>query len=359
MNYENIKTTKTDKSEIEITGEITVAALALFRKKALKDLGETIKVDGFRAGHIPEKVIVDKVGETYILEESAELALKDIAPELIEKHAPAYIGRPQIALTKLAPGNPVGFKIVVAVMPEIKLPDYKKIAKAEMAKKEEKVEVTDKEVDDVIEQVRKQRAHHAFHASKSEASAASGMDHNHSEEEMAKHMPEITDEFVKTIGDFKDVADFRAKAKENLTKEKEHRALEKKRGTMLEKLIAETPFVVPEPLIEGELGRMFAQFEGDIANIGLKVDDYLKHIKKTPDDLRKEWLPDAEKRAKLNVILEEIARKENLKADKEMVDVEVKNLTEHHKDIDPLRAQAYVEHVLMIEKSIKFLEEGK
>ncbi len=362
MKYTNIKTTKkSDTSEVEITGEIPVEALATYRKKALKDLNESANIPGFRKGHIPEKVLLEKVGEVGILEEAAELALKELAPEIIEKEVPNYIGRPSIGITKLAPGNPLEFKISIAVMPEVDLPNYKKIAKAEMNAEDEKIEVTDKEIDDVIEQVRKQEAHRAFHqvTSASASAEASADKHDHSEEAMAKHMPEFNDEFVKKLGNFENVADFRTKAKENTIKEKQFRAIEKKRMKMLENIVAETKLALPQVLIDNELNRMFAQFEGDIKNIGLKIEDYLKHINKTPEDLRKEWLPDAEKRAKLNVILEEIAKKENLSADKEAVDAEVKSLTSHHKDVDPIRAQIYVEHMFIIEKAIKFLEDQK
>lgn len=104
---------------------------------------------------------------------------------------------------------------------------------------------------------------------------------------------------------------------------------------------------------------MFAQFEGDVQQVGLKIDDYLKHIKKTPEDLRKDWQPDAEKRAKLNLILGEIAKQEKIIADKEAVDREVEFLTKNYKDVDPLRARLYTEHMMTMEKTVKFLEEQK
>jgi FKBP-type peptidyl-prolyl cis-trans isomerase (trigger factor) len=354
MNYDNIKTKPTENSEVEITGEIPVSAIPEYRKKALKGINETLTIPGFRKGHIPEKVVVDRVGEVYILEEAAEIALKDIAPEIIEKNAPQYIGRPRIALTKLAPGNPIEFKITVDVIPEIKLPDYKKIAQAEMEKKAEKVEVTDKEVNDVIEEVRKQRAHHAYHLAHKDDT-----EHSHADEEIEKHKPEFTDEFVKTVGDFKDVEDFKTKARENIMKEKEQRAKDKKRGEIFEKLITATSVKLPQSIIENELQRMFAQFEADVRNVGLKVEDYIKHIGKTIEDLRKDWLPDAEKRAKLNIVLERIAQAEKITADKDQVDKEVEMLTKHYKDIDAVQARLYAEHMYTIEKVITFLEAQK
>lgn len=364
--YTNIKTEKKESSEIEITGEVTIETVEKFYKKALKEIGESITVDGFRKGHVPEKVIVEKVGEAYILEEAAELALKDIAPEVIEKNAPDYIGRPSIQITKLAPKNPIGFKIIVAILPTFKLPDFKHIATSALSEKDESIEITDKEIDNVVEEIRKQRAHHAFHEANKPArttedvqSGGEHAGHDHAEEEISKHMPDFNDEFVKTIGAFESVADFRTKAKENMMKEKQHKNLEKKRGKLLEKLIEKTDIKLPQAIIDDELNRMFSQFESDITGMGLKVEDYLKHIKKTPEDLRKDWIPDAEKRGKLNLILGQIAKEEKITADKDAVELEVKNLTERFKDVDPLRVRAYVEHSLMIEKVIQFLEKQK
>jgi trigger factor len=369
--YTNIKKEEKENSQVEITGEIPALTISEFRVKALKKITADIELPGFRKGHAPEKLIVERVGEMAILEEAAEMVLQVAVPEIIEENVPDYIGRPQISITKLAPNNPMEFKVLISKIPDFKLPEYKKIAASEMSKTDEKIEVTDKEIDDVIEEVRKQRAHVELHknqeAEKPEGPAQITSEpdgknsHNHGDEELAKHKPDFNDEFVKTLGDFKDVPDFRAKVKENMTKEKEHKNIEKRRGKILEEIIEKTKIVVPQILIDNELERMSAQFENDIAGIGLKVDDYLKHLNKTRDDIKKEWLPDAEKRAKLNLILEKIAKEEKIVADKEAVEHEVKHVLEHYKDqnVDPLRVRLYVEHTLTIEKVIKFLEEQK
>jgi trigger factor len=381
--YANIKVAKKSDSEIDITGEMPAESLGQYRKRALNELGLTLNVPGFRKGHIPEKVIIDRVGDLSVLEDAAEMALRDIVPEIIEKNASSYIGRPDISITKLAPGNPVEFKISLTILPDFDLPDYKKIARDQMAVPDEKIEVTDKEIDEVIAEIRKQRAHQAFHeedaaAKKTKDQEETGQKnkadhenepgpenknghehapgHDHDEKDLEKHLPEFNDDFVKTLGDFSSVADFRAKAKDNLTKEKSHRQMEKKRIKMLEALVEKTRVKIPKILIDNELDRTMDRFEADIKNLGMKIEDYLKHIKKTPEDLRKEWLPDAEKRAKLNIILEKIAAVEKLVPDKEIVDHEVEHLKEHYKDVDPIRIKLYVEYTLTLEKVIQFLE---
>ena len=68
---------------------------------------------------------------------------------------------------------------------------------------------------------------------------------------------------------------------------------------------------LPQVLIDSELGQMFAQMEEDIKRAGLQFDDYLAHIKKTKEELAAEWKPLAEKRAKLQLVLNEIAKGED------------------------------------------------
>ncbi len=104
---------------------------------------------------------------------------------------------------------------------------------------------------------------------------------------------------------------------------------------------------------------MEGQFKSDIANMGMQPEDYLKHIKKTWEDLRKEWMPEAEKRAKTQVVLQKISLEEKLEAKKEDIETEVKKLSEEYKDADPERIRAYIEMVLSNEEVVKFLEKQK
>lgn len=124
-----IEIKKLPQSEIEITGEISAGDFENCREKALKDLSENIQVDGFRPGKVPEKILAEKIGEGAIMERMAEIALQKEYLKIIEEKNIHVIGRPEVVITKMAKGNPLGFKIKTAVMPEIELPDYKKIAK--------------------------------------------------------------------------------------------------------------------------------------------------------------------------------------------------------------------------------------
>src|SRR3989339_1828570 len=152
---------KLPKSEVEIEGEIEVDIFESYFAKALKKLGENLKLDGFRKGKIPESVLLSNIPEISILEEMANMALSEYYPKILEDEKIDAISRPEISITKLARKNPLGFKIKTAVLPAIKLPDYKKIAQkviAGVTDAEKNFEVTEKELKDTILDIRKSRA---------------------------------------------------------------------------------------------------------------------------------------------------------------------------------------------------------
>jgi len=344
--YKIKDTKKLPDCEVEITAEITKEALEDYKVKALKKIREFAEVPGFRKGHVPEAKLKEKFGEMGILEDAGEMAINDCAIEILVESKINFLGRPNIAINKIAIGSPIEFKMKVVVMPEVKLPDYKRIAKKENSVEEKVEEITEKQIEETVEQIRKMYAQ---------------QNHTHTHGEVHKDdeelpLPEINDEFVKKLGDFKNVVDFREKLKVNIAKEKEIHAKDKKRGRMLEKLVAETKIEMPKVVVQSELEKMEGQFKGDISQMGLQPEEYLKHIKKTWEDLRKEWYPDAEKRAKTQLILQKISLEEKIEPNKEQMEKEIKHLIEQYKGADPERVKAYVEMVLVNDAVIKFLE---
>jgi FKBP-type peptidyl-prolyl cis-trans isomerase (trigger factor) len=333
---------KLEKSLVEIKGEIGVEEFESFRAEALKKLGNAVEIDGFRKGHVPPHILESKLSEIAVLEEMAQLALSKNYAKIITDNKIDAIGYPQINITKIAKGNPLGFTITVATLPEMKLPDYKALAK-KVNSKEEKVEVTDAEYEAIVKQARIMRA--------KEAAKGGEIDEN--------NLPELDDEYIKTLGGFTDVADFQKKVRENVLQEKTFRAKDKKRLEMIESIIADTKIEVPEVLIDSEVHKMMHKMKSDIEGMGLKYDDYLKSINKTEDVLHTEFHADAEKRAKLQLIVGEIAKIEKLEAPKDAVEAEVKKVTEIYTDADPENARMYIESVLQNEEVFKFLEGQK
>lgn len=349
---------KLEKSEVEITSSLSADNFASFEAKALERIGERMEIPGFRKGKAPAETIKKSTNPMMLLEEMAELAINETYPKLLEENKIDAIGRPEITITKIAVGNDLEFKIKTAVLPEINLPEYKKIAKEENAKYEHKGEVTveDAEVAKAIDDIRRMRAQQTMppHEHVDLPAQAGGEEHSHPEI-TDEELPKLDDEFVKSLGKFENVEDFTNKIRENMKKEKELQKKDKQRVAIIEKIIDSTKCEVPEILINSEIQKMMYKLEGDITNMGFKMEDYLKQINKTQEDIAKEWRGDAEKRAKLELIIHEIAEKENLQASKEESDKETEAITKMYKDADPMRARAYVEQMLRNEKVFAFL----
>jgi len=356
--YKIKDTKKLPDCELEITAEILEESLKSYKEKAFKKIKEVAELPGFRKGHVPDQILKEKFGEMAVLENAGELAINDCIVEIIAESKANFLGRPNISISKIAIGSPIEFKIVVSVMPEVKLGDYKKIAKKENGKEEKIEEVSEKQIEETIEQIRKMWAdqNHSHKPGEKHPGQIKNQFDGASVEGETLPLPEVNDEFVKKLGDFKDVSDFKIKLKENIVKEKELKAKDKKRLLILEEIIKDSKIEMPKALIENELDKMEGQFKGDIANMGLQPEDYLKHIKKSWEDLRKEWKPDAEKRSKTQLILQKIALEEKLEPKKEDVEKEANHIKEQYKDADPERIKAYVEMIMVNEMVIKFLE---
>lgn len=353
----NVTVTKDDKkSEVTIEATLEAEELEKHRSAATKHLGKNIELPGFRKGHVPENMIREKIGDGPILQEMADRALRETLPHILIEHKIDVIGRPNIAVTKLAPNNPLEFKVTAAVMPDITVPDYVKIAVKHNGQKPKKIEMSDKEIEDAITEIRT-RIYMAEQAAQKQKDETK--DTQEPAKPKEKDLPKLDDDFVKKLGEYKDVDDFKAKLTEEIRTHKTHTETEKHRAAMIEEIIKETQTTLPDILIEGELNRMLARFKGDVANAGMKFEDYLTQIKKTEEDLRKEWRTDAIKQATMQLVFNEIAKKESLTPDQEKMEKEIQHILSHHKDAKEENVRMYVASIMMNQEVIAFLEKQK
>jgi len=337
--YKLIGNKKLQNSEVEIEAEISAEELAQFRVAALKHLQITAELPGFRKGHVPENMLIEKLGEMHILEEAAELALQDIYPEILVDEKIDAISRPSITITKLALGNPLVFKAHTAIIPAFDLPNYKKIAESAL-KKAEDILVTDEEMEKVVTMIVK--AHH-------DATPNVQKD---------APLPELTDELAKKFGPFENIIDFKQKVKESMLSEKKLDAKEKMRLGIIKLIVEKTDIPLPRVLIDSELERMLHQFEAEAKQAGTTLEKYLVEVKKTKEVLLKDWEPNAIERAKVELILGKIAVAEKIRPADEEIIRDVSRLLKEHPDADEERLRAYVTHILTNEKVFQFLEMG-
>ncbi len=350
--------------EIDVHVEIDAKEVDQFRTEAVKNLGTQVKIDGFREGKVPEKILVDRLGEIAILEEAGQLALEKHYTDILVATELKPLGSPKVLITKVAPGEAFAVKINLATLPEVKVADYKKLAKEAFgldkkaqAELDAKLVAEDKEIDEALKNLQDQVAHEEWHKANPHDH---GHDHGKSEgKEM--ELPELNDEFAKRFSTeatpINTLEELKDRIAEGIKQEKARKEVEKSRLKLMETLIETSDIKMPEIMVESEINRMISEMSANISQMGLKLEDYLKHIGKTIEDMQKDARPDAVKRAKTQIIMNEIAIQEKLEPSKEAVDKEVEALMNYYKDADKMRATIYVEQFMTNDLVWKFLEE--
>lgn len=343
-----IKKINTDK-DCEVTLEVEVKSEVLNKLKdeAVKRIGESVKIDGFRPGNIPAKVIVEKVGEYAVYEEATRMFIDANFITILQdsKHFP--INQPNISITKLMPNEDAEIKIEFAIAPEIDVADYKKISKKQISEDESKAEdVTDAEVDSVILNLQREIAHHEYHQNHD--------DHDHSHGEL--DLPEVTDVFAQKVGPFQTVEEMKKAIYDNLVANKAQREVEKRRIKLIDEVIEKSKIKYPEFLLRSEQAIMLEELKTDVAQTGQPFTDYLKMINKTEDQIKEDRKEMADKRVKTQLVLSKIANEEKLKADQVAIDEQVEQILKMHVNADKDNVRMFVERFELNQLVWKLLE---
>lgn len=146
----NISTKQLPKSEILITVEIEPQELEKYEAEATKRISESVDIAGFRRGQAPKAFVIAQVGNDAFFQEVLNAALPRTYLEVIQKDNLHVISRPEIKIINKAP---LKYEARVALSPEIKFKGYEKIKIAEKP-----AEITDKEIDEVVMEMRKYKA---------------------------------------------------------------------------------------------------------------------------------------------------------------------------------------------------------
>ena len=391
----NIQTKDLEKSQIEVSVELSVEEFAPYIEKGAQKASEKVKIEGFRPGKVPLDILKQKIGEMTILEEAAHLAIhklinKIMAEDLKDKQ---IIGQPQVEVTKLAPNNPFEFKVKLAVLPEIKLGAYK-----DLKIKAAKIEINDKEIDKSLVELAETRAKETISESpvkhgdkvivnlemfldkvptengqaqdltiligkdylvpgfdKKLLDAKKGQElsfsllypEKHHQANLAgkmvdfkikikeiynREVAELNDEFAKTFG-FKGFAEMRKFMEDNYAHRAKEQAQQKTEIEVLDKILEKSSFGdLPETLIRGEADLMISELEQSIAQQGGKMEDYLNSISKNREQLILDFLPQAVKRVKSALLLREITLKEDLKISSEEIEAKIKEIKEQYQN---------------------------
>ncbi|OHA64179.1 MAG: hypothetical protein A2940_01650 [Candidatus Wildermuthbacteria bacterium RIFCSPLOWO2_01_FULL_48_29] len=336
---------KLPKSQIALEVQLTPEELDNHREKAVMTLAKDLRLEGFRPGHVPLQVAEKHVGEAAVLSEAARFAIAEVYRNIVEQERLDVIGEPEVRVLKLAFGPPAGgleFRVQVAVLPDIELPDYKKIAGTAIRKE---VRVEEKNVDETLQWLRESR----------KVKDASGQD----------VIPEATNEFAKSVGNFADLASLRASIQEGLRHEKEMQERDRLRQEIIEKIAARSKLEIPDVLVEREKQVLLSEVKRGVEQMAqMPFAEYARKAGKTEQELFESFGQEAEQRVKRFLVLREVAKRESITPTPEEVTQEADAILEHYaslqkakKALDPDRLKEYTEGVLRHEKTLQFLEQ--
>ncbi len=379
-------------SKIEILVEVSAEDFNYYYQRAILDLGKNTEIKGFRPGHIPPDILEKEIGQEKILNQASQEAIKERYSQAVIDNNLEVIGKPEVEILKLALKNPLVFKVKTAVLPEIEIADYKKIASSV---KEQKSPVKEKEIEETIKWLQKSRAklsvlnresqkgdfieieYQSPQVEKGEKKKdAFILDQGHlipgfegklegmkagEEKEFSltvpenysikdlvgkkidfklkmigvfkMELPEVNDYFAKSLGNFQDLNSLKQNIKKGLEVEKEREARERLRGEILEKIVSLMKWNIPEVLIEAERDRLFANFKQNFSrDPQVSFNDYLTKAKKSEEEVKKSFSEPAQKSIKTFLILREIAKKEEIKVSDEEVNQEIDKFLKNYPD---------------------------
>lgn len=398
-------------SNIEIEFQLSPEEFEKFEKEALFEIGKDFEVDGFRKGKVPEKIILEHLGEEKIMSEAINIAIQKSFSEAISNYNLEIISKPEASIIKIAKGNPFQFKIKACVIPKINLPDYKEIAKKVEKKK---ITVEKNEIEESLKWVQKSRAilspkdspaekgdfvEIEYSISKTEKykdgfvlgqgsfmdgfeEALLGMSNGEEKKEVKTktkegkdvladiklisvkkiELPELTDEFVKTLGNFEGLENFKKNIEEGLKIEKEKAELQRMRTEIIDRIVEKISFDAPKVLKEKEEEALLENFKKGIKeNFNLSFEEYIEKTKKDEKEIRKSFSNEAEKKVKGLLILREIGKQEKIDIAEEEVEEETQKILKNYHDIKeikltPEEIRVYVKDSLIREKTFKILE---
>lgn len=372
------------KLTIEVPAEeFTKAITNAYNKQKSK-----FSVPGFRKGKVPQTYIEKMYGAAVFYEDAANELINEYYPKEIENCELEITSNPEIDVEQIEKGKNFIFTAKVATKPEIKIGEYKGVeiekvpsevtedeVMAEILKTQKEnsrsISVEDRPAkmdDEVTINFEGFMDGEAFEGGKGEdykltlgshsfidtfedqivgKSIGDKFDVNvtfpedyHVDDLAGKpavfkvellsineiELPELDDEFASEVSSFETYADYKEDVKKILEVKKEREVKREKQNRIMEKLAETAEVEIPEPMIAYNQERIFNEFAQNMMYQGLQMEQYLKLMNTTKEDMLERVKPDAIGRIKSGLILEAIVDAENITATDEEVDEEIQNM---------------------------------
>lgn len=375
--------------EVEVDAERVAAAL----DKAFNKVVKKANVPGFRKGKVPRPIFESRFGVESLYQDAIDILLPEAYGEAVEQTDIFPVDRPEVDIEQFAKGQSFIFKAKITVKPEVKLGDYKglevPVQKAEVTEEELSAELArlqerhaelvvveeeaaangdiavidfDGYVDDVPFEGGKAERHSLELGSNSfipgfeeqVVGMATGdfkdvevtfPEEYHAEnlagkkavfkvklhEIKRKQLPALDDEFAKDVSEFETLEEYKADLKTQLESRKQDELKGLRENAVVDKAAANAEVEIPEAMINSEVENMVRDFDTRLRQQGMNMDMFLSFSGQTREDLQNQMKGDAEKRVRNNLVLEVIAKQENIEVSEEEVSEELATMAEAYK----------------------------
>ena len=415
---------KTEEHQVFLTIEMEPAEMEESLESSYRRLVKKVDVPGFRKGKAPRVILERHVGQESLLSDTVDALVPEAYEKALKEQDIEPIAPPQIEVVQ---NDPLIFKAVVPLKPVVKLGDYHGI-KLEP----EPAEVTEDNINDVIEQLRHQHATWEpveravdfgdmvvlevdsnvegepfinqkgaqYQVTRDSPAPAPGFaeqlvgmgkseekefklqfPEDYSRGELAgkeasfkvlvtevkqENLPELTDELAQEVNaDFKTAGELRERVSTDLTTRAEEMAKRNFEERVIEAVADISEMEFPPVLVEVEVDRALDRNLRFMQQSGLGMEQYLKSMNKTEEELREEIRPTARKRVSQSLVLGKIAEEEKVEVSGAEIDAEIEEMTgsatenrdELKKALNTPQARESIEQTLVTRKTVQRLVE--
>lgn len=384
----NVQVENLEKNMAKLTVEVDAAEVEKAIQAAYMKEKKNISVPGFRKGKVPRQMIEKMYGAGIFYEEAVNTLLQENYSTAVDESGIDIVSRPSIDVVQIESGKPFIFTAEAAVRPEVKLGKYLgvQVTKIDTDVTDEEVDeavekernnnartvsVTDRPVaqgDTAVIDFEGFVDGEAFEGGKGENHPLEIGSHsfidtfeeqlvgknvgddvdvnvtfpeNYRASELAgkpalfkvkineiktRELPALDDEFAQDVSEFDTLAEYRESVRKNLGEQKENEAKRTKEDEAIQKIIEKSEMEIPEAMIETQCENMVNEFAQRIAQSGLSMEQYMQFSGLTLDKLKEQVRPEAETRIKSSLVLEQIAKEENIEVTDEEIDAEVEKM---------------------------------
>ena len=377
-----------EKNMVKLTIEVPAEELEKAIDAAYKKQKNQISIPGFRKGKVPRAMVEKMYGVEVFYEDAANTLMQQNYPSAVEESGVDIVSRPSIDVVQIEKGKPFIYTAEVAVRPEVTLGKYMgvtvtkidtSVSDDEVAEALEQqrnnnartISVTDRPVavgdtavidfegfvDGVAFEGGKGENHpleigsHTFidnfedqlvgknagdevevnvtFPEQYQAADLAGKPATFKvkiNEIKAKELPELDDEFAQDAAGVDTLAEYKEEIKKNLTEKKETEAKKTKEDEAIQKIIDKSKMDLPEAMIETQCETMVEEFAQRIAQSGLTMEQYLQFSGMTVDQLKEQVRPEALTRIQSSLVLEQIAKDENIEVSDDDVNAEIEKM---------------------------------